>query len=318
MLKKFLQKPINFQQKMAKTLLLFSGGLDSILAAKILKEQKVKVTPVCFQSYFFDCDLAKKSAKNSGLKLKVVDFNKDHLKIVKAPKYGRGQGINPCIDCHLLMLKKAKEIMKKEKYSFLATGEVLGERPFSQNIKALKLIEKEAGLSDLILRPLSAKLLPETIYEKKGIIKREELLGISGKSRKPQLALAKKFKIKEFPTPAGGCILTDLEYSKRLQELLKKVPDCDGNDCQILREGRIFWEEKNLFIIGRNQKENQKLKKLRKEKDIILEPKNFPGPTVLIRGFGKKIKLKPKEKGKELLIKYSKKLPKFPKIYEIS
>jgi len=295
---------------MIKCVLLFSGGLDSILAAKILMEQKIKIIPICFESYFFNCQLAKKSAKNLGLKLRGVDFSKEHLEIVKNPKYGRGQGMNPCIDCHLLMLKTAKRLAKlgRNKFNLLATGEVLGERPFSQNIRSLKLIEKEAGLEDLILRPLSAKLLPETIYEKKGIIKREKFFNIQGKSRKPQFALAKKFKIKKFPAPAGGCILTDLEYSKKLKELLEKIPNCNGLDCQILRKGRVFWPNNFLMVVARNEKECQELKKIKKKKDLILEPKNFPGPTVLIRGFGKKIGKDILKKAKNLILKYSKRI----------
>ncbi|MDI6602849.1 MAG: tRNA 4-thiouridine(8) synthase ThiI [Patescibacteria group bacterium] len=301
---------------MIKCLLLFSGGLDSILAAKILEKQKIKIIPICFQSYFFNCNLAKRSAKSLGLKLKVVDFSKEHLQIVKSPKYGRGKGMNPCLDCRLLMLKTAKQFAKlrRNKFNLLATGEVLGERPFSQNINALKLIEKEANLKGLILRPLSAKVLPETIYEKKGIVKREQLFNISGKSRKSQLSLVKKFKIKEFPQPASGCILTDSEYSKKLRELFRKVPDCNGNDCQILRKGRVFWQGKVLFIVARNEKECYELKKLGKKKDLILEPKNFPGPTVLIRSFSRKMEKNILEKARNLLLKYSKKIPKNPEI----
>jgi len=292
-----------------KALLLFSGGLDSILVAKILQKQNIKITPICFRSFFFGCKIAKESAQNRGLKLKVVDISREHLKIVKNPQYGRGQGINPCVDCHLSMIKKAKEIMKKENFDFLATGEVLGERPFSQNKRVFKLAEKESGLKGLILRPLSAKLLPETIPEKKGWVKREELFAFLGKSRKPQINLAKKLKIEKFPSPAGGCILTDSEYSRKLRELFEKIPDRDGLDCQVLRKGRAFWKDNFLIMVGRNEKENEELKSLRKKKDFILEPENFPGPTVLIRGFGKKIKKAIINRGTELLLHYSKKLP---------
>jgi len=300
---------------MPRCFLLFSGGLDSILAAKILEEQKIKITPICFKSYFFGCESVKKSAENLGLKLKVVDISEKHLKIVKKPRYGLGKGMNPCIDCHLLMLKEAKKIMEKESKgaklytNFIATGDVLGERPFSQNAKALLQIEKSAGLKGKVLRPLSAKLLSPTIYEKKGIIDREKLFGIFGKSRKPQLALTKKFKIKEFPTPAGGCILTDLEYSKKLKKLFQKNPKFDGNDCLVLRRGRVFWEGKNLIVVARNEEECNFLKKLKKERDIIIEPKNFSGPTVLIRFFKNKSSKKVIKKGIELLLNYSKTMP---------
>jgi tRNA-specific 2-thiouridylase len=298
-----------------KALLLFSGGLDSILAAKILEKQKIKVAPVCFESFFFDCKLALIAAKKLGLKLKIVDISKEHLRIIKNPKYGKGKGANPCVDCHLLMIKKGKEIMKKKKFDFLATGEVLGERPFSQNKKIFELAEKDANLKGLILRPLSAKLLPKTLPEKKGWLKRENLFDFKGKSRKPQLKLAEQFKIKDFPSPAGGCILTDLDYSQKVKKLFKRHPDCDGNDCQLLRKGRIFWlppthqPDNSLVVVGRNEEENGELRKLKKQKDLILEPKNFPGPIVLIRGFGKKIKKEIIKGAIEILLHYTKKIP---------
>jgi len=294
---------------MKRCLLLFSGGLDSILATKILMEQKIKVVPVCFSSYFFGCDLAKKSVKQLKLRLRVVDFSKKQLKVVKKPRYGHGKGLNPCIDCHLLMIKEAKKIMKKGDFNFLATGEVLGERPFSQRKEVMKLIEKKANLEGLILRSLSAKLLKETIPEKKGWVEREKLFAISGKSRKPQLALAKKFKIKEFPSPSGGCILTDSQYTDKLRVFSRKNLNFNGNDTQILRKGRVFWERKFLIIAGRNENENKELIKMKKKKDVILEPENFPGPTVLIRGFGERIQKKVIMEATEFLLNYSKKIP---------
>ncbi len=298
---------------MAKAILLFSGGLDSIIASQILLKQKIKVIPVCFFSYFFDCQRAKKSAESLGLKLRVIDFSEEHLKIIKSPKYGRGKGLNPCIDCHLLMAKEAKKLLKKTNTDFVATGDVLGQRPFSQNLKSLKIIERESGLTGLILRPLSAQLLPETLPEKRKWVNRETLFGIKGKSRSSQLLLAKKFNIKEFPTPSGGCILTDIEYSVKLKELFEKVPDCDGNDCQLLRKGRVFWRKDDsnddiLIVVARNEKECLELKKMKKETDIILEPKNFSGPVVLARGFLKKNNNNKKiiQDAKELLLRYSK------------
>ena len=182
-----------------KALVLFSGGLDSILAVKILQLQGIDVTGLTFVSYFFNNQSAKKAASKLKIKLKTVNFSEEHLKMVKKPKHGYGKSLNPCIDCHLMMLRKAKEIMNspgsREKYDFVATGEVLGERPMSQNKKALDLIEKESGLKGFLLRPLSAKLLQPTILEKKRKIKRAELLDICGRSRKKQIALAKAFKI---------------------------------------------------------------------------------------------------------------------------
>lgn len=293
--------------KKIKALLLFSGGLDSILAAKILKEQKIKVVLVFFKTYFFGPDLAKKSAKENGFSLKVLDISKEHLEIVKNPKFGRGQGMNPCIDCHLLMLKKAKEIMEKQKFDFVVSGEVLGQRPFSQTKKKLELLENLSSLKGYLLRPLSAKLLPKTIPEEKGWVKREKLFDIQGRSRKRQIELAKKFKISFWPSPAGGCILTDLEFSKKLKELLEKYPNFDGNDVELLKVGRHFFEGKIKIVLGRNEKENEKLKKLKRKGDLILEMKNYAGPTALIRPYGEKIEEKILEKAKALILRYSKK-----------
>ena len=160
---------------MTKCILLFSGGLDSMLAAKILINQKVEVFPVCFESYFFGAANAARSAEYLGLELKTISFADEHLGIVKKPAFRYGKGMNPCIDCHLLMLKKAGEMMKSGGYDFVATGEVLDERPFSQNERIMSFMEKDAGLEGLVLRPISAKLLKETLVEKNGIIDRNNL-----------------------------------------------------------------------------------------------------------------------------------------------
>lgn len=293
--------------KKIKALLLFSGGLDSLLAYKILEEQRIEVLPIFFKTYFFGPEIAKKSAKENGIKLKVINISKEHLEIVKNPKFGYGASMNPCLDCHILMLKKAKEIMEKEKFDFVATGEVLGERPMSQNKKALELVEKESSLSGYLLRPLSAKLLKPTIPEEKGLVNREKLLDIKGRSRKRQIELAKKFKIKWYPSPAGGCILTDLEFGKRLRELLEKYPNFDGNDVELLKLGRHFCEGKVKIVIGRNEKENSRLKNLAKNEDILIEIENYAAPVALIRNYGQEIKKEVLEKTKSLIKNYAKK-----------
>lgn len=300
-------------QEKPKCLLLFSGGLDSILAAKILMEQGIDVLGITFKSCFFDQEQAKKAGKEIGLKIKTIDISKEHLEIVKRPKYGYGKNMNPCIDCHLLMLKKAKLLREKLKYDFVATGEVLGERPMSQNINILKLLEKESGLEGYLLRPLSAKLLEPTIPEKNNIVDREKLLDIKGRSRKRQLEMAKKFKLKWYPTPSGGCLLTDPQFSRRLKDMFEKWPDADCDDMKLLKFGRHFWKEDFLIVVGRNEKENKEIKKLKREKDIVIEPQNIPGPTILIRGKRKK----PREVislAKDLIKKYSKKIKDKEKI----
>lgn len=297
------------KKKKCKCLVLMSGGLDSILSAVILKNAGVTVTPLCFESFFFSCLPAKKAAKQIGLRLKVVDFSKDHLKMVKAPKHGRGAGFNPCIDCHLLMIKTAGKIMKKEGYDFIATGEVLGQRPMSQNLNSLNLIEKESGLSGLIVRPLSLKVLPETIPEKLGLIKRESFYGISGRGRSKQIELAKKFNISEYPSPAGGCILTDVNYSKRLSELFKINPSFTGNDAQLLKFGRVFWKNNLLIIVARDARECTELANLGKKGDVVMEPHNFSGPTVLIRKYKKSSLEEMIDCGIRYICDYSKNIP---------
>ncbi len=265
------------------------------MAEKILKSQRIKVLALSFKSYFFGAENAIRAARNLKIPIKIIDFSKEYLKMVKSPKHGYGKSMNPCIDCHILMLEKAKEIMDKEKYDFVATGEVLGERPMSQNKNSLNLIEKESGLRGYLLRPLSAKLLKPTIPEKKGLINREQLFDISGRSRKRQIALARKWKIKWYPTPAGGCLLTDLGFGKRLKELLKIYPECSKNDIKLLKLGRHFcfvlsspkgegggWAK---IIVGRDEGEDNQIKKLAKKKDILIEMENYPGPRILLRNY---------------------------------
>lgn len=304
------------REREVKGLVLFSGGLDSILAVKLLQQQNIEVTGLTFVSYFFNAESAKKAAKRLKIPLKIVDFSDEHLKMVKNPKYGYGKNMNPCLDCHLMMLKKAKKIMRKEKFNLVATGEVLGERPFSQNKFALELLEKESGLVGYLLRPLSAKLLGLTIAEKQGLIDRNKFLDIQGRSRKRQMALAKEWGIKEYPTPAGGCLLTDPSFSQRLKEMFKNWPDCDKHDIELLKLGRIFWsssteapvgrQDKNLIVVGRNEEENQKLEKLVQPDDVLVKLKDIPGPTTLVRSKSKKKKsLAVIEKAKQLTKYYS-------------
>jgi tRNA-uridine 2-sulfurtransferase len=291
--------------KKRKALLLFSGGLDSILAAKVLEKQGIEVTALTFTSLFFDSVQAEKSAKENKIKIRVEDISKKHFKIVKNPRYGHGSGMNPCIDCHLLMIKEANKPVRSGEYDFLATGEVLGQRPMSQNSGALELIERKAGLAGKILRPLSAKVLPETEQEKQKLVDRERLFGFSGRSRKGQIDLAKKLKIKKYPTPAGGCVLTEQDYSRKLKDLLNNVTIIKKSDIALLRIGRHFWFGKEKIILGRNHEENIALQKSAQKGDMLAELKKVPGPLALIRG---KDKMKGVELAKEKIMKYARKL----------
>ncbi|OQA91331.1 MAG: tRNA-specific 2-thiouridylase MnmA [Elusimicrobia bacterium ADurb.Bin231] len=299
---------------MAKCLLLFSGGLDSILSAKILSAQNIEITLLSFKSHFFGSDIAQKTACNLGLPLKILDFGIEHLAIVKHPEFGRGKGLNPCIDCHLLMLKTAAMMMRESGYDFIATGDVLDERPFSQNRRVFALMDKEGAAEGLVLRPLSAKLLDITIPEKLGIVNREALYDFSGKSRVNHIELACRLGINEYPTPAGGCILTDKIYSAKLSELFRNVPDCSGRDCELLSKGRVFWIDGFLCVLGRNEQENKNLEVSCIQGDIFLNSRNFSGPSGLIRSFNDKSYDLAVETAKCLIKKYSKKLPLCPEI----
>jgi len=298
-------------KKKIKALVLLSGGLDSTLAAKILQQQGIEVTGLSFKSCFFNTRNAQKAAQKLQIPLKTVNFSREHLELVKNPPHGYGKTANPCLDCHLLMLKKAKKIMTKENYDFVATGEVLGERPFSQNKKALLEITKKSGLAKRLLRPLSAVFLPATLPEKKGWIKKSQLPAIKGRSRKIQLTLAKKYQLKHLPQPAGGCLLTDKIFSQKLLELFHRWPQASVQDIPPLKFGRHFWQGKVKIVLGRNQEENEKLTAIALKKDILVEPQNFPGPTALLRG--KKITPIIIKKAKKLIIQYSKKVPRLPK-----
>lgn len=268
-----------------KALALFSGGLDSILAVKLIQDQGIGVIGICFETPFFSSEKATQSAKYIGLPLRIVDITDSLLKIVLNPKHGHGKGLNPCIDCHALMFKIAGEMLKKEGADFIISGEVIGQRPMSQNLRSLSIIVRDSGLKDLILRPLSAKRLPETIPEKEGWVIRERLLGLSGRSRHPQMELAKKFGVKEYPTPAGGCLLTEKVFSRRLKDLISFSPKFSRIDIELLKWGRHFRiSEKTRVVVGRNQEENEMITSLRREGDTILTVESFPGPTVLAIG----------------------------------
>ncbi len=271
-----------------KALAIFSGGLDSILAVEIIRKEGIEVDGVYFETPFFPSYRAKESAFQIGLNLRIVDITKEMLSIIKKPRFGHGAGLNPCMDCHLLMCQKACEIMKREGYAFLITGEVLGQRPFSQTKQAMLKIQRECLCGDYLLRPLSAKCLPATLPESEGLIERHKLLDFKGRSRKPQMKLAQKLGIKDYPTPAGGCLLTDLEFSARLKDLLDfqlkaKPNDIQPRDLELLKIGRHFRiNPQTKVVVGRNQKENELLKTLALPEDAQLRVISYPGPRVLI------------------------------------
>jgi len=260
-----------------------------MLAAKILAEQGIEVTGLSFISCFFGAGKAEKTAQQLGIELKKIDFKEEHLEMVKNPASGYGKCLNPCIDCHALMIKRAGEIAKKEGYDFIATGEVLGQRPMSQNSGALERVKKLAGVE--VLRPLSALVLPETEIEKKGLADRNKLLDISGRSRERQMELAKKYGL-TYPSPAGGCLLTDPAFSQRARDMIKNWPKCGPEDMELLKHGRIFWAGgKTLIAVGRDKGDCEALEKLAKTGDILMELESEIGPLTVVRIFNFKFSI---------------------------
>lgn len=270
-----------------KALSVFSGGLDSLLASELIRLQGIDVLAVCFETPFFNARNARVFASLAGLPLKVVDITDRHLQMVAAPKHGYGENMNPCIDCHALMIRSAGEMMEEEGAGFIITGEVLGQRPMSQNRKALSIVESESGFHGMVLRPLSAKRMPPTVPEKQGWVDREQLKGFSGRSRKPQIALAAELGISDYPSPAGGCLLTDQTFSRRLKDLFDAQPERTTRDIEALKLGRHFrLGLSTKAIVGRNRKENQALQALAGSDDTVLNSVGAPGPTVLVPGGG--------------------------------
>ncbi|HZK39994.1 MAG TPA: tRNA 4-thiouridine(8) synthase ThiI [Atribacterota bacterium] len=267
-----------------KAVALFSGGLDSILAVKLIEEQGIKVKGVNFKTPFFGPDKTFLAAKSLDMDLEIIDITQELLEILRNPKHGLGKNMNPCIDCHTLMIKKAGEYMAKIGASFILSGEVLGERPMSQNRNSLSIIERESGFEGRILRPLSALLLAETIPEKEGLVDRNKLLNISGRSRKRQMELAIKMEIEDYPSPAGGCKLTEPAFSKRLRDLFTQGV-FSLEDIELLKLGRHFRLSTNVkLVVGRNKEENEKIKEFSQEGDFLFKAKNLKGPVSLLKG----------------------------------
>ena len=270
-----------------KAVALFSGGLDSILAVKLIQEQGIEVKGVNFRTPFFGLEKAYLTAKDLDIDLEIIDITEELLGILRNPKHGFGKNMNPCIDCHALMFKKAGEHMTKIGASFILSGEVLGERPMSQNRNSLRIVERESGFSGRILRPLSALLLPETIPEKEGLVDRNRLLDISGRSRKRQMVLAAHLGLEDYPSPAGGCKLTEPGFSKRLRDLFAQE-NFSLEEIELLKLGRHFRLSKDdKLVVGRNKEENEQLKDFFQDGDFLFKAKNLKGPISLLKKVSK-------------------------------
>ncbi len=272
---------------------LYSGGLDSTLAILVMMKQGVDVTALTFLTHF-GCDISDRSscsknpfkaAEEFGFKVKLCHLGERFIEIVKNPEFGHGKNMNPCIDCRILMLREAKEFMRLLNAQFVITGEVLGQRPMSQRRETFPLIDKKAGLEGYVLRPLTALNLRPTIPEIQGLIKRELLYGFRGRSRKPQMELAREFGLSDYPTPAGGCLLTDPIYSMRLRDLLRYDPDPSLKEINLLRLGRHFrLSPLTKIIVGRNEEENNEIASLREGDDYLLKVKGYGSPLTIITG----------------------------------
>jgi tRNA U34 2-thiouridine synthase MnmA/TrmU len=273
---------------------LLSGGLDSTLAAKLMLEQGVEVYAVNFTSPFCTC-----TPKTAGcatvvtavrelgrIRLKRLALKNEYLAMVQNAKHGYGSGMNPCIDCRIMKIKKAAEYMREVGAAFLFTGEVLGQRPMSQHRRAIEIIDRESGFQGYILRPLSAKHFPPTIPENEGWVDRGKLLGIEGRSRKSQIALAAEKGIKDYPCPAGGCLLTDRHFAGRMRDYFSQTDSPSVRDIPLLKLGRHFrLDNGDKIVIARNKEECKSLKRLyREERDHLFVPLNFSGPVVILQG----------------------------------
>ncbi|HTR44831.1 MAG TPA: hypothetical protein VMH06_03895 [Thermodesulfovibrionales bacterium] len=280
---------------MAKAIALLSGGLDSTLAVLVLLRQRIEVTAVTFLTHF-GCDIGDSSscsknpfpaAEKFGFTVKLCHLADKFTEIVKNPVFGHGKNMNPCIDCRILMLREAKELMEMTGADFIATGEVIGQRPMSQRRDTLNVIDREAGLKGCVVRPLSARILAETEPERRGLVKRELLYGFNGRSRKPQMALAEEFGLTDYPAPAGGCLLTEPNFSFRLRELLSMTPEPSQKDLNLLRVGRHFrLSPACKAVVGRDEKENGSLEALAGTEDYLFIVEDTGSPTVLLSGDG--------------------------------
>lgn len=271
----------------SKALALLSGGLDSILAVKLILDQGVKVEAVNFSTPFCLCDKCSvsKFGEKLGIKIHRIFLGQEFLDLVADPPHGYGSQMNPCLDCRVLMFKKSKELAERIAADFLVTGEVLGERPFSQRKKAMLLIEREAGVEGKVVRPLSAKLLPESEPERNGLVKREMLLAIRGRRRTPQMELARRLGIRDYPNPSGGCLLTEPRFAERLREHLKHEKTLTMNDVALLKLGRHFRIHNAKIVVGRNEEENKKLLVTARRNGVsYLETAKYKGPLTLLLG----------------------------------
>lgn len=267
-----------------------SGGLDSSLAVAVCQELGVEVVGLYFENVFYarrrgEESFALRSARALGVELIERSGTGMLMNAVRNPKFGYGRHLNPCMDCREHMVRTARGMLAELGAAFIVSGEVLGQRPMSQRRDAIRRIEREAGAEGLVLRPLSARVMPETIPERQGLVDRGKLLGIRGRSRRAQYELAEKLGVTVFSAPAGGCLLTDPGFSARMEELMEAAPGFDENDVELLKAGRHFRLSAGCkAVVGRDQEDNEFIESLAREGDALLEVAAGHSPTTLLRG----------------------------------
>lgn len=295
-----------------KAIALLSGGLDSTLAVKVILDQGIAVEALNFTSPFCTCtgknagckSEAVRVAEEFGIPIKVMNKGVDYLEIVRNPKHGYGKGLNPCVDCRIFLLRKAKEYMEETGADFVFTGEVLGQRPMSQRRDTLRVIERESGLEGLLLRPLSAKHFQPTIPEIEGWVDRKKLLGIQGRSRKELFELAEELDVTNYPCPAGGCLLTELSFVGKIKDVFDHSDELNMRDFRLLKLGRHFRiGRRTKVIVGRNEGENSLLEHAIQKGEATLRWNGGSTPTAAIMGetSGELI-----EKAAQILLRYTK------------
>ncbi|WP_147822177.1 tRNA(5-methylaminomethyl-2-thiouridylate) methyltransferase [Salidesulfovibrio onnuriiensis] len=272
--------------KQYDALALLSGGLDSILAVKLIQDQGLTVLGLHFTSPFFGKSHRFDSWKELyGIDVVEVDISRDYVNMMlQGPPNGFGKWLNPCVDCKIMMLGKARALMEKYGAKFIISGEVMGQRPMSQRRDSMSLIRKQAGVQDVLLRPLSALKLEPTPMEKSGLVDRSRLMGIVGRTRKPQLEMAKeRYGFREIPTPAGGCVLAEASAAGRFIRVMEEKDSPHPMDFVVAQIGRQVWAGHRWLSMGRKQVENQRLEKLARDTDYFFKTVNFPGPVALGR-----------------------------------
>ena len=294
-----------------KALALFSGGLDSTLAMKLIIDQGIEVTAININTGFGSTKDRREHMENMcrqvGAKLRIVDIQDEYLQdVLFDPKYGYGKHFNPCIDCHAKMFEVAKRMMKDEGASFLISGEVMGQRPMSQNKEALQTVLDESNCDGLLLRPLSAKRLKPTIPEIEGWVDRERLEGIFGRNRERQLQMAKEFGLKDFESPGGGCLLTDENFAVKMWDYIK-YDTFERADIPVMKYGRhLRLQDGAKLVVGRNKEENEPLQNIDNPKYIHIKTVGIPGPHSLLR---KNASQADKELAAKIILTYTKALP---------